>query len=120
MITPICLLAVLATALPSHTAQAISDPQYQSIRRLGELNAIALDCGHLEQVRQIKRALVNNLPKQRQLGEEFERITHQHFLTKLQQGGECPEGAHLARRVDEAIGQLEQAFHDSAPGGPGE
>lgn len=90
--------------------QAITDQQYLSIKTLGQLNATALNCEHHEEVRRIKKALIVNLPKRRQLGEEFERITNDSFLSILQQEQECPEANSLANSISDAIKQLESAF----------
>ncbi|MES9868499.1 MAG: hypothetical protein ABW090_18155 [Sedimenticola sp.] len=94
----------------SSQALAVTDQQFDTIKRLGQLNATALNCQQVEEVRRIKRALVYNLPKRRQLGEEFERITHDSFLALMKEQPECPAPDVLGSRIDDAIEQLEQAF----------
>ena len=88
----------------------MSDQQYRAIETLGELNGVALQCGFFPQTKNIKKALVETLPKRRALGQSFEEITHRSFLEFANSGHICPSDTDFSRQVETAIGNLEQAF----------
>lgn len=89
---------------------AISDEQYQVIRKLGELNGVALHCGYFDETRRMKKALVSNLPKRRQLGQAFDDITNDSYLALIEQKAVCPDAGVFTGQVGEAILILEAAF----------
>ncbi|MGD8587369.1 MAG: hypothetical protein PVG22_00920 [Chromatiales bacterium] len=104
-----CLGWLLCYAGAGQTAE---DGQLAAIKRLGELNGIALNCGAIEQTRRMKQALVVNLPKQKQLGELFDYETNRSFLQFIQERKQCPAAVDLQQRVEEGIRQLEAVYAD--------
>lgn len=107
----VCLLLLMLQAPLS--AQA--DPGLAIIARLGQLNGLALHCKALGETQKMKRALVRNLPKRRQLGELFDLETHQSFMRFMQEDGTCPTAASLEQKVGEAITELEAIYRDVRP-----
>jgi hypothetical protein len=101
---------LLLCLLGQTTAQAASDEQLAAIRELGRLNGIALQCNALPETQRMKRALVANLPKRRQLGELFDYETNQSFMAFIQTQASCPDPQSLSRQVDEQLIQLETVF----------
>ncbi len=91
-------------------AFAVSDRQLESIKSLGELNAIALHCKALRETRKMKRALIENLPKRRQLGELFDQQTHRSYMEFIRIKASCPGQAGLTEQVDAAIKHLQSVF----------
>ncbi len=89
---------------------AASDEQFAVIKQLGQLNGIALHCKALPETQRMKRALVLNLPKRRQLGELFDIESHQSFMQFISDEATCPPGSELNQRVSDAITELEAAF----------
>lgn len=109
-------LLVFAALLSTWTmVQAQQDPQFATIARLGELNGIALHCKALPETQRMKRALVANLPKRRQLGELFDQETNRSFMEFMQQNDSCPSPAELEQQVDAAIQELEEVYRDVQP-----
>ena len=92
------------------TSQAVEDAQLAAIKRLGELNGIALNCGALPETRRMKQALVATLPKQKQLGELFDYQTNQSFMQIVEHQTPCPAQAELHLQVDAAIQVLERVY----------
>lgn len=89
---------------------AVTDAQFQRIARLGELNGVALHCRYQGESSRIKQALIERLPKRRELGLAFDQMTSESFLAFIKAGRSCPEAAVFSHRVDEAIQALDQAF----------
>ena len=102
------MVLALCFTLPLKTYA--SDEQ-QTIRDLGQLNGIALHCKYLQHTQRIKQALVNNLPKERILGELFDSTTNASFLDFIKQGTSCPDESQFATQVDAAISALQQAYN---------
>jgi hypothetical protein len=94
-------------------AQGYSEAQYETIRQLGQLNGVALNCQYLNETRRMKKSLVVTLPKRRQLGELFDTETNSAFLQFIEERRECPTEASFSVQVDDAILALEKAFVDS-------
>ena len=92
------------------SAQSETEQQLQTIRKLGEMNAIALNCGYSDETTRIKQALINTIPKRRGLGQLFDDSTHNAFLENVQQDMACPDGGELQGWIDSAITALEQAY----------
>jgi len=93
---------------------AISEPQTQSILRLGELNGIALKCQYLQQARKIKLALAQALPKQRGLGEMYEEETNRSFLELINSGKACPGEATIEKMIQTEITNMKHHFQQPA------
>jgi len=84
--------------------------QHAAIARLGVLNGVALQCRYFDQTQRIKRVLVANLPKRRELGLLFEDTTNRSFIAFMQQDASCPGTAAFVERVDSAVSDLEAAY----------
>lgn len=108
-------LLALCCALITVKAAAFTTEQHQSVIRLGELNGIALQCGYTADMRRMKQALVEAVPKVSQLGELFEDTTHKSFLAMVEKKQTCPNLAPFHADVDSAIGALRQAFEPTQP-----
>ena len=91
-------------------ANAQNSDQLSAIRDLGTLNGIALQCNALSETQRIKRALVANLPKRRQLGELFDYETNKSFMAFIENSAECPSPQSLKQQVDEALNRLESLY----------
>jgi len=89
---------------------AASESQLSAISTLGELNGIALQCRYIEQMQKIKKALVVNLPKRRELGLLFEQNTNEAFMDFINENAVCPNEHVYFKRVNQAIESLEVAF----------
>jgi len=90
--------------------QAASDSQLETIAELGRLNGIALHCGYVTQVQQIKQALVLNLPKQRALGAWFEDKTNASFMAFMSTNASCPSATEFMQEVNAEIITLESEY----------
>ena len=91
-------------------AQPASEQQLNSIAAMGKLNGMALHCSYLEQVQQIKRALVLNLPKRRELGAWFEQATNESFMDFISKQQACPSQQDLNLQIEIASVRLVDAF----------
>ncbi|MCP4494454.1 MAG: hypothetical protein GY820_45220 [Gammaproteobacteria bacterium] len=89
---------------------AASESQLAAVSRAGELNGTALQCSFLEQTQRIKRALVLNLPKQRELGEWFDVNTNLSFMNFISSNSVCPDENSFKAQVGNSIEQLKSAF----------
>ncbi|MBF0256753.1 MAG: hypothetical protein HQL47_09915 [Gammaproteobacteria bacterium] len=101
------LVLSLLLALPAAADEAA---QFAAIKRLGDLNGIALHCRALVETRRMKMALIRNLPQRRQLGELFDHQSHESFMAFIQRKDRCPSMAELSNQVDAAITQLERVY----------
>jgi hypothetical protein len=106
---PFIIGCLLAAQAPAGEAE-----QLAAIRRLGELNGVALHCQALAQTQRMKRELVRQLPKRRQLGELFDYETNASFLRFIQDKTRCPDLEAFKRSVDEALVELGRVY----AGGP--
>ncbi len=97
--------------LSSAPASATTDAQQQAIDSLGQLNGIALQCKQKAEMQRMKQAMVANLPKQRQLGERYDKATNQSFLDFARTNQHCPQNTDFSRQIDTAIDKLKHAFH---------
>ena len=89
---------------------AADDEQMSAIKRLGQLNGVALQCKALPETQRMKRLLVLNLPKRRQLGELFDLESNASFMRFIEDKAVCPSPETLRKQVDEAIAVLEKVF----------
>ncbi|TVO72998.1 hypothetical protein [Sedimenticola selenatireducens] len=103
-----CLLALLFTFTVN--AESITEQQYSVIKKMGDLNGIALNCRYLNETQRMKKALVAALPKIRQFGEAFDTETNTAFLKFIEQKSSCPAEDRLSIDVDQAIIALDRAF----------
>lgn len=101
----------LVVMLVAQVPVALATPEGEAaLRQLGAVNGVALECGHLGQVRRIKQAVVDVVPKQRYYGALFEQATHDGFLAFIEAQRACPTEVGLAAEVDTAVQQLKRAF----------
>ncbi len=106
-ITSLILLSLLwATA----QATVFTDEQNQTIEQMGKLNGTALSCRYFDQVKHIKKALVEALPKRRELGRQFEAVTDKTYRELMANKTACPTADEFASNVDAGIQQLNKAF----------
>ncbi len=101
------VLSVLIVAAP---ALADQDARYAAVDALGEINGVALNCRYVDQVRRMKSAVVDNVPKERSFGLAFDEATNRAFLAFIREARECPGPAEMERRVDQGIDQLRSTF----------
>lgn len=101
---------LLTALLFASQLPAATDTQRKAIEDIGQLNGVALQCSYIDKVQVIKLALVNNLPKQRILGQRFEDATNKSFLKFMESGQACPRIDQFSSEVDAAIKQVEAEF----------
>ncbi|WP_456412014.1 hypothetical protein [Thiolapillus sp.] len=94
----------------SFPAQATTEEQTQSLEKMGQLNGIALGCRYFDQVKAIKKALVQALPKRRELGRTFEAVTDQTYREFVASKAACPSTEAFAADLEAAIQRLNQNF----------
>ena len=109
-ISYITVLVTALAALPSAPVGAVSEAQFETIRSLGVLNGVALHCQYLDETRRMKAALVETLPKRRELGLAFDEMTNESFIKFIEEGLTCPDSAKFTDQVDSAIEALKKAF----------
>lgn len=105
-----CAFCAAICILIPGVSTSVSDSQYESIKALGMLNGVALNCRYLEETQRMKQALVDTLPKRRELGMAFDQITNDAFLAFIERNDPCPEASDFAASVGEAIQSLERSF----------
>ncbi|MEW6648064.1 MAG: hypothetical protein AB1450_12775 [Pseudomonadota bacterium] len=96
-------------------AAAFTPLQHETVIRLGELNGVALQCGYGADMRRMKQALVNTVPKVSQLGDLFEQETQKSFLRMVEKRQPCPNLAPFHSEVDGAITALQKAYAQPQP-----
>lgn len=99
------LLAITLGIGANLPAQAEPSPGTQTrsaITALGHLNGIALACGQMALSTRLRDILINEAPKERDIGEIFEQATHATFLTQGKENASCPNSKSLAERIDTA------------------
>lgn len=96
--------------LPLTAAMADTQARYEAVKSLGRLNGEALQCGHVDEVRRMKQAVVDNAPKERSFGLAFDEATNEAFLDFIEQRSRCSGPGSLSGRVDTAIEVLVEAF----------
>ena len=92
------------------TAMAADEAKLSAIAEMGRLNGIALQCHYLEQMQRIKRTLVLNLPKQRALGDWFEKKTNASFMDFMNSQASCPGLLQFDKDLAQATQELETVF----------
>lgn len=109
------LALALSGLLYGVTAAAFTPVQHETVIRLGDLNGIALQCGYNADMRRLKKALVETVPKVSQLGELFEDATQKSFLRMVEKNLPCPNLAPFRNEVEGAVTALQQAFAQPKP-----
>ena len=97
-------------ALIALPAAAVTEAQLDTIKSLGSLNGVALQCRFLDETNRMKEVLVKTLPKRRELGLAFDEQTNDSFLKFISEGQSCPDRLEFSHNVDAAIKALEEAF----------
>ncbi len=92
-------LLALVFSLATST-QAEETVLHQAIGELGTLNGIALACKQNALTARMREIMVDTVPKERDIGEVFERATHTSFLDFGRSGKVCPDGKSLAGDID--------------------
>ena len=109
------LIAGLVFLAVSTAASAGMNPGRQSVADMGKLNGTALACRYYDLARRIKRILIDNLPKSRELGRIFEDRTREAFMVYVQANKTCPSPGVLEGRVDEVEQRIHKAFPNPLP-----
>ena len=104
------IAVLLCLMLIQIESPAATSEQLAVIKRLGQLNGIALHCKALPETQRMKRELVSHLPKRRQLGELFDTETHHSFMQFINKNEQCPSPQELHQQVDAAIQELEKVY----------
>ena len=110
MIRALFFGSLFALSIASSSAFAVSDKQMDSVAKLGDLNGIALQCSYIEQVSKMKKAIVDNVPKVRAIGQTFDEQSNESFKAFVGKGEPCPPKTSFGMQVDAAIMELEVRF----------
>lgn len=110
LIRRLCCACVLMVSVQYAAAEGQESEKLAAITALGSLNGIALHCNGLAETQRIKRELVANLPKRRQLGELFDYETNKSFMAFMEKDGVCPSPQDLTQQVDAALDRLEWLY----------
>ena len=102
--------ALLAAMPVISSADTLDKAGLAAVEELGRLNGIALNCRYFDQVKRIKRILIDNLPKRRELGQTFEDRTDASFKAFIQSGAACPSPAAFSDEVAKAGENLRKTF----------
>lgn len=82
----------------------------QRISALGQLNGVALACQQMALSARLREILINQAPKEREIGEIYEQATQASFLAQGQEGKNCPDSKTLAGQIDDARANLERTL----------
>lgn len=104
------LLVGLALTLMAPKVFADSTQVGDSMKRMGQLNGVALACGQMALSQRIKDVLLTDAPKSRLMGEQFEEATNAAFLAQGAAGQVCPEARTLAEQINQEKQRLQQAL----------
>ena len=80
----------------------------RAVSELGTLNGVALACKQNALAARMREIMVDTVPKERSVGEQFEQATNASFLAFGSTGQTCPDGKALAEQVDRARDKLRQ------------
>lgn len=106
----LAIMALLGVFLSQGQAVASTEEQLNAIKRLGQLNGVALHCRALGETQKMKRELVRNLPKRKELGDLFDSESNQSFMKFIQDQASCPSPGAFSLEVDEALEHLEKVY----------
>lgn len=106
------LLALLLAGLSgfSHAAGTPGAELQQSVSALGQLNGIALACQQMALSARLREILINEAPKEREIGELYEQATQTAFLAQGQEGKSCPDSKAFAVQIDDARTTLRKSL----------
>lgn len=106
----LALVFLMLLQAPATATAASQEQRLDAIARMGELNGIALQCRYLDQMRRIKQVLIRHLPKERALGEWFEKTTSDSFMDFMQKREECPGLIEFEQDLDQASQRIAEVF----------
>lgn len=101
-------LTALFIASLAGSVQAGDDGLQQAVSELGSINGVALACKQNALAARMREIMVDTVPKERSVGEQFEQATNASFLAFGSTGQPCPDGKALAEQVDRARDKLRQ------------
>ena len=109
---PLIAQLFFATSLSAIAGAAAADaaPGSAEISELGRLNGVSLACSQPALTARAREILIALAPKEREIGEIYERATSDAFLAQGQQSLPCPEGKALAGQIDVAEAALKRVF----------
>jgi hypothetical protein len=96
------IVALILTLAYSSTAISATPSQLDAVAEMGRLNGIALQCRYVEKMQKIKMSLVLHLPKQRELGDWFERSTNESFMDFMNRDASCPPMEMFEQQLETA------------------
>lgn len=103
-------LAGLLTAAIGQAADELPPALHSSINSLGQLNGQALACQQMALSTRLRNILINEAPKERNVGEVFEQATQDAYLAQGEAGKSCPNSKVLASRIEAAAADLRRAL----------
>lgn len=106
----LAVLISMSIALPSLATPSAGPEAQAAISTLGNLNGVALACGQMALSTRLRDILINEAPKERDVGELFEQATQASFLAHGQGDAICPESKILAEKIDTARNSMRNAL----------
>ena len=106
----IVVAALVAGAVFPVGAEESEAAKNEALSRLGAMNGLALHCKAVSQVRRIKKVMIENAPKLREYGEDFEEATNTGFLSAATGKAPCPGSNQLEQDVSKAIDRFVSVF----------
>lgn len=100
----------MSIAFSSLAASPAGPESQAAITALGNLNGVALACGQMALSTRLRDILINDAPKEREIGELFEQATHASFLAQGQGDVICPESKALANQIEAARNVMRNAL----------
>lgn len=107
------IFSALLISCISGFSQAAGTPTpelQQSVSTLGQLNGVALACQQMALSARLREILINEAPKEREIGELYEQATQISFLAQGQEGKTCPDSKSLVKQVDLARENLRRTL----------
>ncbi len=98
----LALVFLMLLQAPATATAASQEQRLDAIARMGELNGIALQCRYF--------VLIRHLPKERALGEWFEKTTSDSFMDFMQKREECPGLIEFEQDLDQASQRIAEVF----------
>lgn len=106
----VCAVVVCSAALVFPIGEVQAAEETSPVAALGRLNGTALACGQQALTNRIRDLVVNEAPKSREVGEEFEAATTEGFLSQGAEGVVCPDGKALADQIDAEAARLKNQY----------
>jgi hypothetical protein len=93
------ILALLLATVAGGQAKS-SDPAFEVVGRLGEVNGQALACHAGEAVTRARELMLAHSPRDSRFADAFEQATRRGYLQQLKTGADCPTAIELRVRVE--------------------